>query len=94
MALKYFTSKSNSPLVEKLSDQMRGFNNVFAPQFIVIGHNSTKDWLIKTISDRNRIIANASFKQPLEIVEIIYQVLEAGAKLKDFIKPVQLTWLI
>jgi len=94
MALYHYTANTENQLVKKLTQKLDEQTSVFAPQWIVSGHNSTNNYLIDKIAHHNGIAANIKFKQAIPLIEMIHSTLGLAPEKKEFIRPEQLTWFI
>lgn len=94
MAFTIYTAADQSLLAEKLASVDKTNPNLFARHFIVTVHNSTNDFLVQELANKNGIAANIAFQRPSEFLRMVYTMLEAGPKFKDQLNSSQLVWVI
>jgi exodeoxyribonuclease V gamma subunit len=80
-------------LAHQLAKDLREQNEIFAKNFLVTGHQSTNDFLVESIAQTNGIAANLAFVRPIELVEIIFKVLELSSS-QSLLKTHQLVWML
>jgi len=93
MAINTYFGNDLPHLANQLAKDLRSQNQIFSKNFLVTGHQSTNDFLVEAIAQTNGIAANLAFVRPLELVEIIYKVLELTSS-QNLLKPHQLVWVL
>jgi exodeoxyribonuclease V gamma subunit len=93
MAINTYFGIDLPHLAHQLANDLRGQNQIFAKNFLVTGHQSTNDFLVESIAQTNGIAANLAFVRPMELVEIIFKVLELTSS-QNLLKPHQLVWVL
>lgn len=93
MAINTYFGNNLPHLAHQLANDLRSQNEIFAKNFLVTGHQSTNDFLVESIAQTNGIAANLAFVRPMELVEIIFKVLELTSA-QNLLKPHQLVWVL
>ena len=94
MALYHYTAKTDTQLIQMLTEKLDAHKSVFTKQWIVSGHNSTNNYLIDKIAHLNGIAANIKFQQAIPLIEMIHSTLVLAPQKNELIRPEQLTWFI
>lgn len=93
MAINTYFGNNLPHLAHQIANDLRSQNQIFAKNFLVTGHQSTNDFLVESIAQTNGIAANLAFVRPVELVEIIFKVLELTSA-QNLLKPHQLVWVL
>lgn len=93
MSLYFYSSADFDQLCVQFLEDHKKDNSVFDPVHIIVGHNSTRQFLIDKIASELDIAANLRFIQSKKLIENIYKILK-GKEYKKTIHSGQLVWMI
>ena len=93
MSLHLYSSANFDQLIARFIEDHKKENSVFDPVHIIVGHNSTRQFLIDNIASELGIAANLRFIQTKKLIENIYKLLK-GKEYKKTIHSGQLVWMI
>ena len=94
MAIKIYTSSSVETLAKEFGDLYIKQENIFNPMVVVVGANSTKDWLKEAIAKDKGIVANISFTNTNDSILLLSKILGINKNFNAILLPVQMKWLI
>lgn len=96
MAFHHYISSEEESLANKLAERLKDVqkNAVFSKHFIIVEHNSTKDYLNDLIARKNTISANLVYEKPLGIIKAIHRSLELSADRNELLGEEEMVWLI
>jgi exodeoxyribonuclease V gamma subunit len=94
MSIKIYTSSSVETLAKEFGNLYIKQKNIFNPMLVVVGANTTKDWLKETIAKDKGIVANISFSNPNDCIVVLTKILGITKSTNDLLHPVQINWLL
>ncbi|GAA4053269.1 exodeoxyribonuclease V subunit gamma [Flavobacterium chungnamense] len=94
MSIKIYTSSSVETLAKEFGNLYIKQENIFNPMLVVVGANTTKDWLKETIAKDKGIVANISFSNPNDLIVTLSKILGITKSTSDLLNPVQINWLL
>jgi exodeoxyribonuclease V gamma subunit len=94
MSIKIYTSSSVETLAKEFGNLYIKQENIFNPMLVIVGANTTKDWLKETIAKDKGIVANISFSNPNDFIFVLSKILGITKSTNDLLQPVQINWLL
>jgi exodeoxyribonuclease V gamma subunit len=94
MAIKIYTSSSVETLAKEFANLYIKEENIFNPMQVIIGANTTKDWLKETIARDKGIVANISFTNSNDCIELLSKILGVTKSTTAVLQLLQIKWLI
>jgi exodeoxyribonuclease V gamma subunit len=94
MPVKIYTSTSVESLAKEFGNRYSANSNIFNPMLVVVGSNSTKDWLKESLAKDKGIVANLAFKNTNGMIAYLSKLMGLNETRPELIEPIQLNWLI
>jgi exodeoxyribonuclease V gamma subunit len=94
MPVKIYTSTSVESLAKEFGNRYSANRDIFNSMLVVVGSNSTKDWLKESLAKDKGIVANLAFKSCNDTIAYLSKLMGLNESAQELIQPIQLNWLI